>query len=114
MHELVDDVTLEGQMVQAAKVEDYLISLDKGFLEPENSKHSYPEVINTRQNRTKYLEEKRDKLIKKEKQRKEDIYMHNLPKQLGIDENLNGGMCSKGANYVKQEILNPKRVLQVR
>jgi CxxC motif-containing protein/NADPH-dependent 2,4-dienoyl-CoA reductase/sulfur reductase-like enzyme len=109
VHDLVDDVTLEGEMV-ASQVESYLMKLAAGQ-KPDETRYSYPGIENMRKKRADLLKRKKDVIRKKTESGAKTITCIMCPNGCEIDYDLNGGMCEKGPQYVKNEILNPKRTL---
>ena len=109
VHDLVDDVTLEGEMV-ASQVESYLMKLAAGQ-KPDETRYSYPGIETMRKKRADLLKRKKDMIRKKTKSGAKTITCIMCPNGCEIDYDLNGGMCEKGPQYVKNEILNPKRTL---
>ena len=109
VHDLVDDVSLEGQMV-AGQVETYLMWIAKGE-KPDETRYSYPGIDTMRKKRAEILAKKKDKVRKKAENGEKTIACIMCPNGCEITYDLNGGMCGKGPEYVKNEILNPKRTL---
>lgn len=109
VHDLVDDVSLEGQIV-AGQVETYLAALAENS-EPPESRYAYPGIETVRKKRQELLRYKRDKAMKKQTSGAKTTTCILCPNGCEITEDLNGGMCEKGAAYVKNEIMNPKRTL---
>jgi len=109
VHDLVDDVTLEGEMV-ASQVESYLMKLAAGQ-KPDETRYSYPGIETMRKKRADLLKRKKDVIRKKTESGAKTITCIMCPNGCEIDYELNGGMCEKGPQYVKNEILNPKRTL---
>ncbi|HWQ78349.1 MAG TPA: DUF1667 domain-containing protein [Anaerovoracaceae bacterium] len=109
VHDLVDDVTLEGEMV-AGKVEDYLKELSSGKL-PGETRYSWPGIEAMRKKRSDLLARKKDAVRKKAEAGVKTITCILCPNGCEITYDLTGGMCEKGPGYVKNEILNPKRTL---
>jgi len=109
VHDLVDDVTLEGEMT-AAKVEDYLRELASGK-RPGETRYSWPGIETMRKKRAEQLARKKDAARKKAESGVKTITCIMCPNGCEISYDLSGGMCEKGPAYVKNEILNPKRTL---
>lgn len=109
VHDLVDDVTLEGEMV-AGQVETYLMKLAAGQ-KPDETRYSYPGIEIMRKKRADLLKRKKDTARKKAESGAKTITCIMCPNGCEIDYDLSGGMCEKGPQYVKNEILNPKRTL---
>ncbi len=109
VHDLVDDVTLEGEMV-AGQVETFLMKLTSGQ-KPDDTRYSYPGVDTMRKKRAELLKRKKDLARKKAETGAKTITCIMCPNGCEITYDLNGGMCGKGPEYVKNEILNPKRTL---
>lgn len=109
VHDLVDDVTLEGEMV-AGQVETYLMKLARGE-KPDETRYSYPGIWTMRQKRKELLDKKKEKVRKKAENGQKTITCIMCPNGCEITYDLNGGMCGKGPEYVKNEILNPRRTL---
>jgi hypothetical protein len=105
VHDLVDDVTLEGEMV-ASQVETYLMKLAAGQ-KPDETRYSYPGIETMRKKRADLLKRKKDMIRKKTASGAKTITCIMCPNGCEIDSDLNGGMCEKGPRYVKNEILNP-------
>lgn len=109
VHDLVDDVSLEGQMV-AGQVETYLMKLSEGH-EPDETKYSYPGLEATRAKRADLLRRKKEAARRKAETGAKTITCIMCPNGCEIAYDLSGGMCGKGPEYVKNEVLNPKRTL---
>jgi len=109
VHDLVDDVTLEGEMV-AGQVETYLMKLAAGQ-QPDETRYSYPGIETMRKKRTEILNRKKEAARKKAETGAKTITCIMCPNGCEISYDLTGGMCGKGPEYVKNEILNPKRTL---
>ncbi len=109
VHDLVDDVSLEGEMV-AGQVETYLMKLAAGE-RPDDTRYSYPGIEATRKKRADLLIKKREVARKKQESGAKTITCIMCPNSCEIAYDLSGGMCGKGPEYVKNEILNPKRTL---
>ena len=109
VHDLVDDVTLEGEMV-AGQVESFLLKL-ASRQKPDETRYSYPGTDTMRKKRTELLKRKKDVARKKAETGAKTITCIMCPNGCEITYDLNGGMCGKGPEYVKNEILNPKRTL---
>lgn len=109
VHDLVDDVSLEGEMV-AGQVETYLMKLAAGQA-PDETKYSYPGLDVTRKKRVDIVAGKRERARKKAETGAKTITCIMCPNSCEITYDLKGGMCGKGPEYVKNEILNPKRTL---
>lgn len=109
VHDLVDDVTLEGEMV-ASQVESYLMKLAAGQA-PDETRFSYPGIETMRKKRGELLKRKKETARKKSESGARTITCILCPNGCEIDYDLNGGMCGKGPEYVKNEILDPKRTL---
>lgn len=109
VHDLVDDVTLEGEMV-AGQVESFLLKLASGQ-KPDETRYSYPGIDTMRKKRAELLKRKKDVARKKAETGAKTITCIMCPNGCEITYDLNGGMCGKGPEYVKNEILNPKRTL---
>lgn len=109
VHDLVDDVSLEGQMV-AGQVETYLMRIAKGEM-PDQTRYSYPGIDTMRRKRSELLAKKKEKARKKAESGEKTITCIMCPNGCEITYDLNGGMCGKGPEYVKNEILNPRRTL---
>ena len=109
VHDLVDDVSLEGQMV-AGQVESFLMKTAKGE-KPDETRYSYPGINTMRRKRAELVAKKKDKARKKAESGEKTITCIMCPNGCEITYDLNGGMCEKGPTYVKNEILNPKRTL---
>jgi len=109
VHDLVDDVSLEGQMV-AGQVESFLMKVRKGD-KPDETRYSYPGIDTMRRKRSELLAKKKDKARKKTESGEKTITCIMCPNGCEITYDLTGGMCEKGPVYVKNEILNPKRTL---
>lgn len=109
VHDLVDDVSLEGEMV-AGQVETYLMKLAAGEA-PDETRYSYPGIETMRKKRSDILKRKKDAAKKKAESGAQTITCIMCPNGCEISYDLTGGMCGKGPEYVKNEILNPKRTL---
>lgn len=109
VHDLVDDVTLEGEMV-AGQVETFLMKLESGQ-KPDDTRYSYPGIDTMRKKRSELLKRKKDVVRKKAETGAKTITCIMCPNGCEITYDLEGGMCGKGPEYVKNEILNPKRTL---
>jgi CxxC motif-containing protein/NADPH-dependent 2,4-dienoyl-CoA reductase/sulfur reductase-like enzyme len=109
VHDLVDDVTLEGEMA-AGKVEDYLKEIASGK-QPGETRYSWPGIETMRKKRAELLARKKDAARKKAEAGAKTITCIMCPNGCEITYDLTGGMCEKGPEYVKNEILNPKRTL---
>jgi CxxC motif-containing protein/thioredoxin reductase len=109
VHDLVDDVSLEGEMV-AGQVETYLMKLAAGQ-KPDETRFSYPGIDTMRKKRLEILKRKKDVARKKAETGAKTITCIMCPNGCEITYDLEGGMCGKGPEYVKNEILNPKRTL---
>lgn len=109
VHDLVDDVTLEGEMV-AGQVETFLMKLASGQ-KPDETRYSYPGIDTMRKKRAELLKRKKDTARKKAESGAKTITCIMCPNGCEISYDLKGGMCGKGPEYVKNEILNPKRTL---
>lgn len=109
VHDLVDDVSLEGQMV-AGQVETYLMKLAAGQ-EPDDTRYSYPGLAAMREKRADLLRRKKEAARKKAAAGAKTITCIMCPNGCEIAYDLSGGMCGKGPEYVKNEILNPTRTL---
>lgn len=109
VHDLVDDVSMEGEMV-AGQVETYLMKLAAGQ-KPDETRFSYPGIDTMRKKRQDILKRKKDVARKKAETGAKTITCIMCPNGCEITYNLEGGMCGKGPEYVKNEILNPKRIL---
>lgn len=109
VHDLVDDVSMEGEMV-AGQVETYLLKLAAGQ-KPDESRFSYPGIDTMRKKRQDILKRKKDVARKKIETGAKTITCIMCPNGCEITYDLEGGMCGKGPEYVKNEILNPKRTL---
>ncbi len=109
VHDLVDDVTLEGEMV-AGQVETYLTKLAAGQ-KPDETRYSYPGIETVRKKRADILKQKKNMIRKKAESGARTITCIMCPNSCEITYDLSGGMCEKGPEYVKNEILNPKRTL---
>ncbi|HML38387.1 MAG TPA: FAD-dependent oxidoreductase [Bacillota bacterium] len=109
VHDLVDDVTLEGEMV-AGQVESYLLKIAAGQ-EPGETRYSYPGIETMRKKRADLVKRKKDTARKKAETGAKTITCIMCPNGCEIDYDLHGGMCGKGPAYVKNEVLNPKRTL---
>ncbi len=109
VHDLVDDVTLEGEMV-AGQVENYLMKLAEGQ-PPDETRYSYPGIETMRKKRAEIVSRKKETARKKAESGAATITCILCPNGCEIAYDLTGGMCGKGPEYVKNEILNPKRTL---
>lgn len=109
VHDLVDDVSLEGEMV-AGQVETYLQRLEAGQA-PDETRYSYPGIETMRKKRSEIVNRKKETARKKAESGAKTITCILCPNGCEITYDLNGGMCGKGPEYVKNEILNPKRTL---
>lgn len=109
VHDLVDDVTLEGEMV-AGQVETYLRQIAKGE-KPGETRFAYPGIEVMRKKRAQLVKQKKDAARKKAESGAKTITCIMCPNGCEITYDLNGGMCAKGPEYVKNEILNPRRTL---
>ena len=109
VHDLVDDVTLEGEMV-AGQVESFLLKLASGQ-KPDETRYSYPGIDTMRKKRAELLKRKKDVVRKKVETGAKTITCIMCPNGCEITYDLEGGMCGKGPEYVKNEILNPRRTL---
>lgn len=109
VHDLVDDVSLEGEMV-ASQVETYLQRLAAGQA-PDETRYSYPGIEIMRKKRSDIVNRKKETARKKAESGAKTITCILCPNGCEITYDLNGGMCGKGPEYVKNEILNPKRTL---
>ncbi|MDD3170039.1 MAG: FAD-dependent oxidoreductase, partial [Eubacteriales bacterium] len=109
VHDLVDDVTLEGEMV-AGQVETFLIKRAAGQT-PDETRYSYPGIETMRKKRAELVKRKKDMARKKAQTGAKTITCIMCPNGCEITYDLEGGMCGKGPEYVKNEILNPKRTL---
>lgn len=109
VHDLVDDVTLEGEMV-AGQVETFLMKLVSGQ-KPDETRYSYPGIGTMRKKRAELLKRKKDVARKKAETGAKTITCIMCPNGCEIAYDLSGGMCGKGPEYVKNEILNPRRTL---
>ncbi len=109
VHDLVDDVSMEGEMV-AGQVETYLMKLASGQ-KPDETRFSYPGIDTMRKKRQDILKRKKDVARKKAETGAKTITCIMCPNGCEINYDLEGGMCGKGPEYVKNEILNPKRTL---
>ncbi|HYE67683.1 MAG TPA: DUF1667 domain-containing protein [Anaerovoracaceae bacterium] len=109
VHDLVDDVTLEGEMV-AGQAESFLLKLASGQ-KPDETRYSYPGIDIMRKKRAELLKRKKDVARKKAETGAKTITCIMCPNCCEITYDLTGGMCGKGPEYVKNEILNPKRTL---
>jgi CxxC motif-containing protein/NADPH-dependent 2,4-dienoyl-CoA reductase/sulfur reductase-like enzyme len=109
VHDLVDDVSMEGEMV-AGQVETYLLKLALGQ-KPDETRFSYPGIDTMRKKRQDIVKRKKDVARKKAETGAKTITCIMCPNGCEITYDLEGGMCGKGPEYVKNEILNPKRTL---
>ncbi len=109
VHDLVDDVTLEGEMV-AGQVETYLGKIARGEA-PDETRYSYPGIETMRKKREEIQRRKKEKALKKAESGAKTITCILCPNGCEITYDLNGGMCGKGPEYVKNEILDPRRTL---
>lgn len=109
VHDLVDDVTLEAEMT-AGQVETYLMKLAAGQ-QPDETRYSYPGIETMRKKRADILSRKKAAARKKAESGAKTITCIMCPNGCEISYDLTGGMCAKGPEYVKNEILNPKRTL---
>jgi len=109
VHDLVDDVTLEGEMV-AGQVETFLMKLAAGQA-PDETRYAYPGIETMRKKRAELVKRKKDMARKKAETGAKTITCIMCPNSCEITYDLEGGMCGKGPEYVKNEILNPKRTL---
>ena len=109
VHDLVDDVSMEGEMV-AGQVETYLLKLAAGQ-KPDETRFSYPGIDTMRKKRQDILKRKKDVVRKKAETGAKTITCIMCPNGCEINYDLEGGMCGKGPEYVKNEILNPRRTL---
>lgn len=109
VHDLVDDVSMEGEMV-AGQVETYLMKLAAGQ-KPDETRFSYPGVDTMRKKRLDILKRKKDVARRKAETGAKTITCIMCPNGCEITYDLEGGMCGKGPEYVKNEILNPRRTL---
>lgn len=109
VHDLVDDVSLEGEMV-AGQVETYLMKLASGQ-KPDETRFSYPGIDTMRKKRLDILKRKKETARKKSETGAKTITCIMCPNGCEITYDLEGGMCGKGPEYVKNEILNPMRTL---
>ncbi len=109
VHDLVDDVTLEGEMV-AGQVETFLMKLAAGQA-PDETRFAYPGIETMRKKRAQLVKRKKDMARKKAETGAKTITCIMCPNSCEITYDLEGGMCGKGPEYVKNEILNPKRTL---
>lgn len=109
VHDLVDDVTLEGEMV-AGQVETFLMKLAVGQA-PDETRYAYPGIETMRNKRAEMVKRKKDMARKKAETGAKTITCILCPNGCEITYDLEGGMCGKGPEYVKNEILNPKRTL---
>ena len=109
VHDTVDDVSLEGQMV-AGQVESYLMNL-AAKKEPDESRFSYPGIETMRKKRAELIQRKKAAARKKAETGAKTITCIMCPNSCEIAYDLSGGMCAKGPEYVKNEILNPTRTL---
>ena len=109
VHDLVDDVSREG-MIVAGQVESYLLALAENR-EPKESRYTFPGIETIRKKRRELLQYKRARAMEKQVSGAKTTTCIMCPNGCEITEDLNGGMCEKGASYVKNEILNPKRTL---
>ena len=109
VHDLVDDVTLEGEMV-AGQVETFLMKLAAGQT-PDETRFSWPGIETMRKKRADILNRKKAAVRKKAETGAKTITCIMCPNGCEITYDLSGGMCEKGPEYVKNEILNPKRTL---
>lgn len=109
VHDLVDDVTLEGEMV-AGQVETYLMRIAEGK-KPDETRYSFPGINTMRKKRAEILTKKKEKARKKAENGEKTITCILCPNGCEITYDLNGGMCGKGPEYVKNEIMDPRRSL---
>lgn len=109
VHDLVDDVSLEGEMV-AGQVETFLMKLAAGQT-PDETRYSYPGIETMRKKRAEIVKRKKDTVRRKAETGAKTITCIMCPNGCEINYDLKGGMCGKGPEYVKNEILNPKRTL---
>lgn len=109
VHDLVDDVSLEGEMV-AGQVETFLMKLAAGQA-PDETRFAYPGIETMRKKRVELVKRKKDMARKKAETGAKTITCIMCPNSCEITYDLEGGMCGKGPEYVKNEILNPKRTL---
>ena len=109
VHDSVDDVSLEGEMV-AGRVESFLMRIAAGQ-EIDESRFSYPGINIMRNKRAQLLKKKKEAVRKKAETGAQTITCIMCPNGCEITYDLNGGMCAKGPEYVKNEILNPRRTL---
>jgi CxxC motif-containing protein/thioredoxin reductase len=109
VHDLVDDVTLGGERV-ARQVASYLSRIEKGET-PANSKYSFPGIEHTRKKRAALMRNKKDIARRKAESNAKTITCILCPNSCEITYDLEGGKCEKGAEYVKNEILDPRRTL---
>jgi CxxC motif-containing protein len=100
---------MEGEMV-AGQVETYLMKLASGQ-KPDETRFSYPGIDTMRKKRLDILKRKKDVARKKAETGAKTITCIMCPNGCEINYDLEGGMCGKGPEYVKNEILNPKRTL---
>lgn len=106
VHGLVDDVSNSGEEV-ALEIKEYLFGDSEKL---KSSKYSAVNMVQTRKNQAEYLYKK--KLEELEYRSQDTITCIKCPNGCEIDNNMfNGGKCSKGAEYAKEEITNPSRVL---
>ncbi len=80
VHDLVDDVTLEGEMA-AGKVEDYLRELASGK-RPGETRYSWPGIDTMRKKRAEQLARKKDAARKKAESGARNHYLHHVPQRL--------------------------------
>ena len=109
VHDLVDDVSLEGQMV-AGQVETDLMKITAGQSLDE-TRYAFPGIHTMRKKRSDILKRKKEAARKKAQTGAKTITCIMCPNGCEITYDLNGGMCGKGPEYVKNEILNPRRTL---
>lgn len=105
VHGLVDDVSNSGEEV-AAEVKSYLSG---DYKKLETSKYVAKNILQTRKLEAEYVYNKKIEEVKHKDL--DTITCIKCPNGCEIDRMFDGGKCDKGAEYAKEELANPSRVL---
>ena len=105
VHGLVDDVSDSGEQV-AKDVAEY-ISAGPGS--PSASRYAFSQANETRAENCRFLSEKRLKTLADAGRK--TITCILCPNSCEIDEDFSGGRCPRGAQYAREELTDPKRIL---
>ena len=110
VHDLVDRV-VENAGHAAIEILEELAFPGKNEDKDPAKRFSLAALEAVRAENRRKLAEKRLRKIEREKNNRKTITCILCPNSCEIDQNLEGGQCPKGADYVRGEIMNPRRIL---